>query len=178
MSANALRLFDLTWPRHGLSRECRRLLHLGATVHDVGRCIDDDTHPQQGAMMLLQDGKLPLSPSERRSLAYLTLYHRGKVPGAGCDSILRRGDDHDAMIKLLAMLRCADSLDSRVAETPRIVLKMEDRQLSVTCVLEEDTAKARKIYTRRKKHRLLEDVLDVKVDVRLRFETGIVRQAA
>src|SRR5581483_11298394 len=47
VSEIAQKLFDLTWPLHGLGCRERRLLRLAAFVHDVGRAIDDRTHPKQ-----------------------------------------------------------------------------------------------------------------------------------
>jgi len=163
----ASKLFDLTWPLHGLGRAERRLLSLAAAVHDVGRSIDDDTHPQQGADMLVEADHLPLSSSQRRALAYLTRYHRGKVPDCGADEVLRRTDDHEALRMTLALLRAADSLDSRQIASPRLVFALLDRRLFITCYLDSDTPKARKVYSRRKKFRLLEELLDCRVDVQI-----------
>jgi exopolyphosphatase/guanosine-5'-triphosphate,3'-diphosphate pyrophosphatase len=163
----ASKIFDLTWPLHGLTRDDRRLLHLAAMVHDVGRSVDDDTHPEQGARMLVQAEHLPFDPNERRALAYLTLYHRGKVPEPGADEILRRADDHDLLRRILALLRAADALDSRAIESPRLMFELIGRRLQVTCFLENDTPKARKVYTRPKKYRLMEELLDCRVDVRI-----------
>lgn len=163
----ASKLFDLTWPLHGLSRDDRRVLRLAAMVHDVGRSIDDDTHPQQGAWMVAETAHLPLNAAERRALAYLTLYHRGKVPASGADEILRRNDDHDAIRRILALLRAADALDSRAIESPRLMFELTGRRLQVTCFLANDTPKARKVYARRKKYRLLEELLDCQVDLRI-----------
>src|SRR4051794_21327836 len=81
--AIATNLFDLTLPLHGLTRASRRLLRLGAIVHDVGRCISKKAHPSDGAAMLAADATLPLAPAERRALAYFTLHHRGAVPALG-----------------------------------------------------------------------------------------------
>src|SRR5687768_14081389 len=83
-------LFDLTRPLHKLGPAHRRLLRLGALVHDVGRSVSKPDHPKQGARLLLADDALPLTPAERRALAYLTLHHRGPVPAAGRDAILHR----------------------------------------------------------------------------------------
>src|SRR5687768_4927228 len=95
VAAIASQLFDLTRNLHGLSLAERRLLRLGALVHDVGRCVSKQDHPAEGACMLLDDTTLPLTPVERRALAYLTQYHRGQVPTARGDAILRRGDAHE-----------------------------------------------------------------------------------
>jgi exopolyphosphatase/guanosine-5'-triphosphate,3'-diphosphate pyrophosphatase len=163
----ALKLFDLTWPLHGLRSADRRLLALAAVVHDVGRSIDDDTHPQEGRKMLERAEHLPISSGTRRALMYLTRYHRGDVPPAKADNILRRDDDHRTLRILLALLRAADSLDSRTIQSPRLVFAMRDRRLHIACYLDEDTSRARKVYGRRKKLRLLEELLECRVELHI-----------
>ncbi|HWE03106.1 MAG TPA: HD domain-containing protein [Tepidisphaeraceae bacterium] len=165
VAAIASSLFDLTSSLHGLSGADRRLLRMAAIVHDVGRSIDEETHPQHGARMVREQRDLPLSGGERRWLAYLTRYHRGRVPAVRSDSILRGRDDHGRLRTLLALLRAADGLDSRAAETPRLRFSLEGRRLRIDCQLEQNTPKARRVYTRRKKFRLLEQVLGCRVQV-------------
>jgi exopolyphosphatase/guanosine-5'-triphosphate,3'-diphosphate pyrophosphatase len=160
-------LFDLTGSLHSLGSADLRLLRMAAIVHDVGRAVDDETHPQIGARMLREANELPLTGGERRWLAYLTYYHKGRVPMAGCDRILRGKDDHHRLLLLLALLRVADAMDSRSAETPRLRFAMEGRKLKITCLLDHDTPKARRVYTRRKKFRLLEELLGCRVMVSL-----------
>ena len=159
------KLFDLTWPLHGLRISDRRLLRLAAVVHDVGRAINDDTHPEQGARMLAEDDRLPLTAFERRIAAYLTRYHRGKVPEPGDGEFIRPSDDPHRLRLLLALLRAADSLDGRSLESPQLVFSLLGRQLRVTCYLDQVTEKAHRVYTRRKKFRLLEELLDCQVEV-------------
>ena len=163
----ASKLFDLTWPLHGLGRSERRVLRQAAMVHDVGRSINDQSHPHEGARLLLDTAHLPLDASERRALAYLTRYHRGKPPEIGADEILRRNDDSETLRKILALLRSADALDGRTLETPELAFDLTGRQLQITCFLVHDTPKARKVFTRMKKHRLMEDLFDCRVDLRL-----------
>lgn len=163
----AQKLFDLTWALHGLGRRERRLLRLAALVHDVGRVVDDRTHPKQGARMILQADHLPLGPGERRALAYLTRRHRGSVPDAGTDKYLHPDDDVRVLRTVLALLRAADALDSRSLESPRLVFAMLGKELRITCYLDSECPKAQRTYSRRKKFRLLEEQLDIRVDVRL-----------
>src|SRR4051812_10044536 len=80
-------LFDLTASLHGLESNDLRLLKMAAMVHDVGRSIDEETHPEQGARMVVRHSELPLTGSERRWLSYLTRYHKGRVPASRCDNI-------------------------------------------------------------------------------------------
>lgn len=162
-------LFDLTWPLHRLGADALHLLRLAAVVHDVGRSIDDETHPEEGARMLLAEPHLPLSTSERRLLAYMTRYHRGTVPEERDDEVLLRGDDAGRMRMLLAHLRAADALDNRSLQSPRLVFALVGlaprRELRVTCYLDTDSAKARRVYRRRKKFRLIEEMLDLHVAI-------------
>ena len=167
-------LFDITAPLHRLDRgRDAHLLHLASLLHDIGRSVDDANHPAEGAAMILADSGLSLSPAERRALAYLTLYHRGDVPAAGDDDVLHPDDDHATLRTALALLRCADALDSRSLESPRLVIALagEGRrpELRITCYVRTDSEKVRRAYGRRKKFRLLEEVLgcDVSVEVAL-----------
>ena len=164
----AATLFTLTSPRHELDAAHRRLLAMAATVHDVGRVDGEDGHEIVGAKMLLRDESLPLSGTERRALAYLTRHHRGPVPDAGCDRILGDSDDHDGLRVALALLRAADALDSRSLESPRLVFAMRGRALRIGCYLDTDSAKARRVYSRRKKFRLLEELLGCRVEIDVR----------
>jgi exopolyphosphatase/guanosine-5'-triphosphate,3'-diphosphate pyrophosphatase len=167
-------LFTLTRPRHDLVIQHRRLLALAAIVHDVGRCEGEDGHEIVGAKMVLRDGSLPLSGFERRATAYLTRYHRGPVPDAKCDRILCDDDDHDALRLTLALLRAADALDSRSLESPRLVFTLRNRgRLRIACYLDEDCAKARKAYSRRKKYKLLEALLDLRVEIDVRVAEAL-----
>ena len=151
----------------------RRLLALAATVHDVGRSVGGDGHELAGATMILQDVSLPLGGSERRAIAYLTRYHRGDVPDAGCDRILSGSDDHASLRVTLALLRAADALDSRSLESPRLVFALRGRALRIACYLDDDSAKARRTYGRRKKFRLLEELLDCRVELDVRFAEAL-----
>jgi exopolyphosphatase/pppGpp-phosphohydrolase len=165
-------VFELTAPLHALHRSRdARLLRLAAMVHDVGRCVDDAEHPAHGAAMLLSDQSLPLGVAERRGLAYLTLYHRGGVPAVGDDDVLHPEDDRAGLLTLLGMLRCADGLDSRSLESPRLVFALlagsgaGRATLRVNCYLQTESEKARRVYQRPKKFRLLEQTLGCRVEV-------------
>ena len=165
-------VFDLTRPLHDLAAADSRLLRLASLVHDVGRSVDDAEHPMHGAAMLLADGSLPLPASQRRALAYLTLYHRGPVPAAGDDDVLHPEDDRPRLRRVLGLLRCADALDSRSRETPRLVFALvaDGQRLSrpvlrISCYLQSRDEKIRRVYERRKKFRLLEETMACRVDV-------------
>lgn len=171
-------LFDLTGDLHGLGRRARWALGAAAWLHDVGRSVDPATHEVVGAEMILSDPALALPGDARRSIAYLTLYHRGPVPEMGDDEILRASDDREGLRKMLGLLRAADTLDSRsLGETPRLLLMRRDRRVRVSCLVRNDLARAEKAFCRPKKYRLLQETIGcmVEVDVQL-GETRIVSE--
>lgn len=160
-------LLETTDSLHQLTRKDRRLLKLAALVHDVGRCVDDKRHPEIGAEMIRDNTSLPLSTRERRALAYLTLHHRGPVPEAGHDDVLRDSDDHQRLMEILAFLRAADGLDSRNLAPPQLEYELRRDRLVVTCRLRQNSAKARRVFARKKKFRLLRQLLGIDVEVNI-----------
>jgi exopolyphosphatase/pppGpp-phosphohydrolase len=165
----ATRVFNLTIPWHPLGRRDLVALRLGALLHDIGRHHDDDLHPEIGAEIIRTTRHLPLTPRERRLAAYLARYHRGAVPPPrpdGHDDILLPGDHAKASL-LLAMLRAADGLDSRVSGGVDVTFLRQGQRLTIRARPHNPTAKARKSLARRKKFRLLESLLgcDVRVKV-------------
>jgi exopolyphosphatase/guanosine-5'-triphosphate,3'-diphosphate pyrophosphatase len=171
--AIASTLFDLARPLHRLRSPDRRLLRLAALVHDVGRRVDDETHPEAGERMLARDSYLPLSPAERRAMRYLTRYHRGAVPQIGYDDILLTSDNRKSLRVVLALLRAADALDNRNISPPRLLIIMKDRRIRVTCFLDQDNPRLRRIFRRRKKLRLLEELLDCRVEIRVKHVEAV-----
>jgi exopolyphosphatase/pppGpp-phosphohydrolase len=172
----ATELFNLTQGLHRLTPAHRRLLQRAALVHDVGRCREVERHPQIGARMI-QDAWLPLSAFERRALAFLTRHHRGTIPAIGEDDILRETDpQHDLRI-LLALLRAADALDSRSLGSVDIGFSLRGDRLKVICHSGSQRSKLRKILSKRKKFRLLEELLEVRIKVQVAEMTELAMVA-
>jgi exopolyphosphatase/guanosine-5'-triphosphate,3'-diphosphate pyrophosphatase len=161
----AASLVDLTFPLHDLTVADRRLLRIAALVHDIGRCVSKKNHPSAGATMIRRCADLPLKKRQRRALAYLALRHRGTVPDVQGDPALRRVEDVPRLQMLLAFLRAADALDCRRLPSPRLTFTRRGRRIRVLCRLREDSAQARRIFSRRKKFRLLEELLDCRIEV-------------
>jgi exopolyphosphatase/pppGpp-phosphohydrolase len=162
-------IFDLTRDLHQLDRRAHWMLIAAALVHDVGRGTDPEDHARIGAEAIFSDLRLPLTTSVRRSLAYLTRYHRGPVPQCGEDDVLREADNPQDLLKVLALLRASDTLDSRSIEPPRLLLARRGTDLQICCYLREPCERAQKAFCRPKKYRLLEQTLDCTVDVSVRL---------
>ncbi len=162
-------IFDLTQDLHDLSHRARWTLIAAALVHDVGRAVDPEDHARIGANIVLTDSALGVSPTTRRWLAYLTLYHRGQVPIAGKDGVLRASDDAAGMLKLLGLLRASDTLDSRSIESPRVLLMRRENRVQICCFLREHDERAERAFCRPKKYRLMEETLDCQVQVEVQL---------
>lgn len=166
----AVALFDLARDLHGLSRTDKRLLCAAALLHDVGRSVDPAEHERIGAEMILSDPWLRLPADTRRRLAYLTLYHRGPVPELARDEILSAADDRRGLQKILALLRAADTLDSRSIDPPHLLFVRRGRQLRICCNVLSRPEKARKIFCRAKKYRLLEKTIRCAVQIEVQID--------
>ena len=178
VSRNARMLFTLTQRWHSLDAGDCRMLLLGAMVHDVGRVAGEKRHAQNGARMVLEHAGLPLSETERRRAAYLTRYHRGKVPAAGAEAFLDHDlDDSFTMRVLLGLLRTADALDSRTLGTPQLMMTARsggERVVMIHGYVECDVRDAEEMYARPKKFRLLEEVLNCRVRPQWFEDTALV----
>jgi hypothetical protein len=163
-------LFGLSRRWHGLGAEEAKLLGLGALVHDVGRFGGEKRHEERGARMIGEARGLELDVAERRRLAYLTRYHKGRVPAVWEDGILDRDeDDGVGMRVVLGLLRAADGLDSRSLGVPQWVMGVRggergERVLAINGYA-RDVGEAEGVYGRRKKFRLLEEVLGCEVEM-------------
>ena len=148
----------------------------------MGRAIEDKGHARHGARMILDSTTLPVNETERRRLAYLTRYHRGRVPEMGDEEILQHGesDTREDVAKLrvlLGLLRASDALDSRTAEAPRLILALRDRKLSIRGYVAGNAQAAAQLFGRPKKFRLLEETL--KCEVRTEwFSTDVMTLVA
>ena len=170
--AIAARLFEQTRDVLGLTDADAELLRLAALTHDVGRSVSDKDHPAIGAAMIEKTDALTLPPALRRRLAFLARYHRGAVPPAMGEQYLTPADPRRPLRAVLALLRTADALDHRHLPATRLVLSFAARRLTVRCVVNGDLARARRVYTRRKKYRLLEAFLGHPVRVTVEAEAG------
>lgn len=159
----ASRLFDLTARRHKMDRKCRRLLMLAAIAHDVGRCKGADGHHVRGERMIRHASSLPLNKSDRRVVAFLTRYHRGSLPAP--DDYISHALDSEGVEPLLALLRAADTLDSRKVLVSELAIRLRGRDLEVLCHIRKGWKRARRKFRRRRKFALLSTVTGIRTHV-------------
>jgi CHAD domain-containing protein len=145
----ALALFDGTRALHELNQRARRMLELGALLHNVGLNIDQPTHHLVGRDIVLDDGLANLESDERAIIACLVAFHRKKVRPQQEPTFLRlRKKDQTRVLRLAALLRIADGLDYSGSQRTTIQ-QCEVRGSEVALTIagpdsEEDGARAHK----------------------------------
>jgi exopolyphosphatase/guanosine-5'-triphosphate,3'-diphosphate pyrophosphatase len=167
----ALRLFDLLGERHRLGKSYRNILRIGALLHDAGRRLGVQNHHITGAQLVLGDQSIDLSEKQRRAVAYLVRYHRGKLPDTPVDEDSILDGDRKRLRKLrvlLGLLRAADGLDSRRTTPPTLIVKRKARKLRIRClVVDGSLDKARRAFQRPRKFEMLRQTLGLRVAVRV-----------
>jgi exopolyphosphatase / guanosine-5'-triphosphate,3'-diphosphate pyrophosphatase len=125
----ALELFDQLRYLHGMGREMRLILELGALLHDVGHAVRREGHHKHGEY-LVRNAELPGLPDHDRDiLACIVRYHSQSEPNAEHKvyASLRASEQRNIRV-LVSLLRIADRLDCdhrqtvyglQVRETPR-----------------------------------------------------------
>ena len=163
----ALRLFDLLSSEHSLGRKYRSILRTGALLHDCARRYGAADHHVRGAALVMEDRALRLSAWQRRCVAYLVRYHRGKVPRSSQSEILEPGDGRRKLRILLGFLRAADGLDSRRISATAIIARRKSQRVRIKCLVSEPVEEAQHRLARPRKFRLLERTLKLSVDARV-----------
>ncbi|MCX7791810.1 MAG: CHAD domain-containing protein [Chloroflexaceae bacterium] len=118
----ALALFDAVAERYELLPAQRRLLEIGALLHNVGMTTDPPEHHLVGRDIVFYQEIGDLSPRERAVVACMVAFHRKKVRPELEPAYLalgRRGQ-RDAL-RLSAILRVADGLDYSQSQTTRLL---------------------------------------------------------
>lgn len=117
----ALVLFDTLGDVHGLAPETRRLLELGALLHNVGLTSDPQLHHTVGRDIVLNADLEALTSEERAIVACLVAFHRKKArPDEEPTYIGLKKKDQAVALRLAALLRVADGLDYSGSQTTRI----------------------------------------------------------
>ncbi|MDW7670723.1 MAG: exopolyphosphatase [Bacillota bacterium] len=109
----ALSLFDQTREIHGLGAAERRLLAVGALLHDVGMYIDYYNHHKHGFYLALNARLNGLRNRERLMCAYLVGMHRSldlKEDWKQYDMLINE-KDMEIIQKLSLFVRIAEKLD-------------------------------------------------------------------
>ncbi|MCE7974759.1 MAG: Ppx/GppA family phosphatase, partial [Leptolyngbya sp. PLA1] len=96
----------------------RALLEAGSLLHDIGTFVEYRAHHKHG-MAIIRHADLPgVSDADREVLALLARFHRKKAPKASHPAMSALpASEREVVLRLSAILRIADGLDRRHAQT-------------------------------------------------------------
>ncbi|MGH4051223.1 MAG: HD domain-containing protein [Clostridium sp.] len=107
----ALRLFDSLNPCYEFKDEERTLLYLSSMLHDIGYFINKENHHKHSKYIILKEPLLDILPINiRNNLAIIVSSH-----GKSMDDDIKLYQDKEktSVLKLISLLRIADSLDHK-----------------------------------------------------------------
>jgi exopolyphosphatase/guanosine-5'-triphosphate,3'-diphosphate pyrophosphatase len=150
---------------HGLERPDRFLLEAACLLHDVGLSEGAEGH-HRASRRLIMGLDVPLDERERRMVAAVARYHRGRLPRPG-DRALEglSPPDRDRVLRLAALLRVADGLDYGHAGAVKGLRAAVEGDAAVLTV-EADERPEAEIAAARRKSDLFEEVFALPVVVR------------
>lgn len=111
VSSCALRLFDSLNFNYEFKDEERNLLHYSAILHDIGYYINKENHHQHTKYIILKEPLLDIVPSVLRDSLALIASGHGKYIDNSIH--LYSYKEKVTVLKLISMLRIADSLDHK-----------------------------------------------------------------
>lgn len=116
----ALRLFDQTRQRHGLSMREREWLEFGALLHDIGGHISYKAHHKHSQYLIRNGDLRGFEPEEIEVVGLVARYHRQATPKKSHDGFGQLPAPTRKAVRILAAcLRLAEGLDRSHAHIVR-----------------------------------------------------------
>lgn len=160
----ALALFTELRDVHGLTDEDKFVLEAAGMLHDIGWTEGQRGHNRTSYRLIMDDMRLPLLDGERRAVAAVARYHRGRLPRDGDDEVKgMSGRQRDKVSRLAALLRIADGLDREHAGAVKgISASVKDGTATIEVNGRSDLGTAAAL----KKADLFQEVFGLKVAIR------------
>jgi len=117
VARNALELFEILAPAHGLGPEFRTLVEMAALVHDTGVVTDFENHHRAGRDILLRHPPAELPERLWPVVAWTAFLHKKRVGKEKVEKLKGKAfgkmpeDLQDVTLKVAALIRLADALD-------------------------------------------------------------------
>ena len=104
-------LFDALIPLHGMGRRERLLLRIAAILHDAGKRLSTVRHNEQSAALIAASPIIGLSDGELAVITFVVYHHSSHVFPGGSPVAELPLDRRLTALKLLALIKLADSMD-------------------------------------------------------------------
>jgi exopolyphosphatase/guanosine-5'-triphosphate,3'-diphosphate pyrophosphatase len=126
-------LFEELAPLHRLEARYGGLLEAAAYLHDIGHFISSTRHHRHSFYVVANSDLPGFENSERFFIANLCRYHRKSMPKPGHDNFRELDQNqHDPLLRLIPLLRIADSLDRSHRRIVRAVaVQLGDEEVTI-----------------------------------------------
>jgi len=131
-------IFDAMTQEHGMNRRERMLLEAAAMLHEIGMFIRNSGHNLHGQYIIANSEIFGLKQEEQAIIGNVIRYHRGNTPSpTDIDYIALQREERILVLKMVALLRVADSLDH--GHSQHIKIKVVEKK-SETVVIHTEGA--------------------------------------
>jgi exopolyphosphatase/pppGpp-phosphohydrolase len=171
VTRNALELFDILGPIHGLKPEMRKFVEIAALVHDTGVSTDLENHHKAGREILCLHPPSELPENLWPAVAWTTFLHNKKI---GKNKLIKLGekafgnmpeDLQDLTLKTVALVRLADALDYSRMESRLGDVKIGEKIVTFKIIGPDAAIDAERMAKR-------SDLWHLLHDTRLEFKPG------
>jgi exopolyphosphatase/pppGpp-phosphohydrolase len=140
VTRNALELFDVLGPIHGLRPEMRKFVEIAALVHDTGVSTDLENHHKAGRDILCLHPPSELPERLWPAVAWTTFLHKKKIEKKKLIKLKEKAfgkmpeDLQDLTLKTAALIRLADALDYSRKESRLGDMKVGEKKVILEIV--------------------------------------------
>ncbi|MCM8538908.1 MAG: HD domain-containing protein [Lentisphaeraceae bacterium] len=132
VAKHSKKIFDAIKKEYALDDNLRLLLEISALLHDIGSFINQSAHHKHSFYVVRNSELFGLNRDDIEIISHVVRYHRKALPGAGSSHSEFNSLDRNvrmAIMKLAAILRVADALDSGHAQKLEIQTVTTDDQV-------------------------------------------------
>ena len=166
----ALELFDATAEVHELGLDHRDLLEAAGLLHNVGLFISHAAHHKHSYYVIRNSDQLHgFTDGEIELIAQIARYHRKSAPKPTHAEFMALDPERQRIVRSLAgMLRVAIALDrTRQGGIERLDVDVDDDSVTIGVVVDPSLDYSLEIYTAGQRRRMLANMLDRDVVIRL-----------
>ncbi len=160
------RLFEQGECLHHLGGEERLLLWVASLLHDIGQFIQPANHEKHGYYIVKHSPIIGLKPEQQEIVAQIIRYHR-KEPPSLQEEAFRSLPQRDRLtiMKLTAILRLADSLDTSRAHALRDIHLQPTGKNGWRLILQGESDLLLEKWQLRRRKKMFEDVFGVSLEI-------------